>query len=298
MAKATDDNAWLEELANSRDNEVDAETQDVAEAAAVEEAQPAEAAPAEETPQEQVPLATMLEERNKMQARIDMLEQRLATSDQSLGRLEGLRDELAALRAAQQQPAPEPAPDYLEDPKGYIDASQKSVVEQLRDLGNQVKQSEAVQQQTREQLNNQAAVQQIQRVAAGDEEAFAQENKDYWEALDFLRSSRRNQLQVMFPDAQPAQIDGQMRMEEFQTVAAVLQRGGSPAQTAYTLAKTMGYTAQQDNTPEDQEDLAEKRDKAQGLGGSGLPASPAIDELMGMETDEFDQAMTEMFGKR
>ncbi len=101
----------------------------------------------------------------------------------------------------------------------------------------------------------------------------------------------------MFPQATAEQVQQQMRMEEFQTAATVLQNGGNPAQTAYTLAKTMGYTAQQQQSDaENQEQLDEKRDKAQGMGGSGLPSSPAIDNLMGLEKDEFDQAMAEMFG--
>jgi len=304
MAEAQENDSWVDDLAEARDGEVDSGEEHPADPPAEAAAEPAAepeaeaAAPeaeAEAGEERQVPLATFLDERNKLTAKIDILEQRLSQTTGNLDKLNGLQEQLEALR---EERAKKPAPDYLEDPKAYIDHSNEGVVQQLQAIGDQVKESQEVQGQTKQELENQQQTQNIMSAAGSAEAAFAEKTPDYWDALDYLRNVRRGQMKILAPEATPMQIDQAMRTEEFQTAAGMLTNGRNPAEYAYQYAKSVGYTGKKEEIPaKEAEDMADARENAQGLGNAGaaLPQGD-LENLMDMDNDEFDQALKEMFG--
>lgn len=314
MGKSADDTAWLEDLAGARDQEPNDDSPHPADLEAdltpdpgltdqestqaqAPDPQPNDDAPADAGEKQTVPLAVMLEERTQLNAKIAHLEQTNQATAAQLAKLQGLENEIRAMREAQAKP-PEPEPDYLEDPKGYVDHTKKSVAQELAELGNQVKQLGEVQETSKTQTEQQQQIMQITQAAAADEATFAKATPDYNDALAHLRDVRGQQLKLAYPEATPLQIQQQINREEFASAAMVLGQGRSPAEYAYNLAKSFGYTPAKpgDQGDEDPNDLAERRRAARGMGGSGAPPGDDLGALMSADKDEFDQAMKEMFG--
>lgn len=303
---------WIEGLTGSRDAEPDEELVDAQARAAeptedvpAEEAQPEETQnqAAEETEKEagKIPVSVLTEERNKFQARIGALEGRINQLGQENTRYQSLAEEIRALKQAKESVSAQPEPDYLEDPKAYIDQKVGTTLDQLRNVQETVEQTtESVGAQS-SAMQQQQQIQAIQRMAGSAEEAFAQTKSDYWEALDYARNARNGQLKLAFPDGTPAQLAEHIRAEEFATAAQILQQGRNPAEFAYEYAKSLGYTPEQaQEDPAVQRDIAAVRESvavpktdAQGLGSPG--ASSELDGLLNMEPDEFDQALKEVF---
>lgn len=250
---------------------------------------------------QQVPLATLLEERKKFQQQIDEERQRAA-------RFERLEDELRRLRAERQGSAPRettppkaPPPDYLEDPKGYVDSSREELIERLKKLEN-------VSEQASRQTQQLQFERQVQQAASAAEATFARENPDYLEALSHVRTMKSRELAVSMPDASPAQLQQLMNQAEIQWAAQMLQRGLNPAEQAYKLAQALGYQRQEEQNSAQQAASQAKQDgsgvdrrRLQGMGGgnSGRARTDSeLENLMAGSADEFDQAMSELFGRR
>jgi uncharacterized protein YoxC len=286
---------WLDELAEVREQEgeeYDAGSEHPAEteeevAAEPEQAEPAEPEPAEQT----VPLATMLETRNKLQARIDGLE---GNNKDLLEKFTLLSEKIAQ---REEKAAQVPEPDYLDDPKAYIDHSKQSLAEKLRSVEEQVAAANEKTQEASEAITQQQQVQAIQSAAGAMEAKFAEGHEDYWNALAHIREVRSTQLKMAFPEASDAQITEHLAGEEFATAAQLIQQNRNPAEYAYEYAKTIGYTASTATTSQTtDEDIETKKELAQGLGGSGEDQGPDVGALADMDMPEFHQAMKEMFG--
>jgi hypothetical protein len=303
MGKSVDDAAWIDELAAAREVEDNDGAEQPAEAEgnpepALSDAagggaeEPPPAAEAEADDSRQIPLASHIEERNKLNAKIDVLEQQINNQGTTISQLRALEDQLRDLKAERE--APPPAPDYLDDPKAYVDHRSQTVVEKLQAIGDQVKGLEETQETlTSTQQQQQAAVAITQAAGVASAE-FAKDNPDYWQALEHMRQVRQQQLRMAAPQATEAQVQQQIQAEEFNAAAHILQQGGNPAQYAYDMAKTFGYTAKP--AEQDSQDLREKREQARGMGGSGTPTGE-LDQLLNKSSDEFEQAMSEMFGR-
>jgi DNA repair exonuclease SbcCD ATPase subunit len=244
-------------------------------------------------------LAALTEERNKLNARIQGLESQLNQMSDENSKFKALEEQIRSLRESKQQPAA-PPPDYLDDPKAYVDHQAKSVVDELRSVKDQV--SEVVQagETTKEQLQQQTQIQQLQSMAGAAEENFAKTTPDYWEALEHMRTVRVQQLKLMFPDATDAQVQQHIRGEEFQAAATCLQRNVNPAEYAYSYAKSVGYqpAAKEDaeKATAEAEDLAARKDLAESLGSGGSANDADLENLVDLNNAEFDAAMKEMFG--
>jgi hypothetical protein len=249
--------------------------------------------------QRTVPLATLLEERRKLQAQLD--EERARAQ-----RFERLEAELRAMREQRNQPPPAepepptPAPEYLEDPKGYVDHRVQEAVQALKKVEGTATQAQQLAQQ-------QAIVAQVRTAVAAAEAEFSAKTADYHDALAHLRNVRLAQAKLMFPDAPEAAILQALDRDELQFAAQQLQTSKNPAELAYAMAKTLGYQPKQvQNPPQDGQRRggdappAERR-RLQGMGGAaagtGEPDSE-LDKLMSGEADEFDQAMAELFPRR
>jgi len=167
--------------------------------------------PAHEKPQV-VPLAAHIEERRRMQAE-----------------LAELRDRLAKIESPPK--APEPEPEFIDDPKGYVDAKVGRAMESMK----QVEQKAEVGAQEA-QLNRF-----LQHVGAIEAD-YVKQAPDYYDALGHVRQARMTQLTEMFPQATPEQITQQIRTEELQAAAALLQQGRNPSEVVYQMAKKVyGY---------------------------------------------------------
>lgn len=177
-----------------------------------------------------VPLAALHESREKIRAltsQIEELKKQPQLSDEDRETLK----ELKAQRAAAKEPKP---PDFLEDPKGYIDAQAKQTQDALKQLKEgEAKRTEAEQQQQQ--------VQQIVTTTLAKESEFVKTTPDYGDALNHLRNVRGQQLKMLYPQATDQQIQQQIGREELTAAAQILQVGGNPAEFAYNYAKTMGY---------------------------------------------------------
>lgn len=205
-----------------------------------------------------------------------------------------LLKDLKAQRAAAQKPKP---PEFIEDPKGYIDAKEQEIrdaVKELREANTQRTQIEEQQRQTQALFNT----------IATHEQAFVAATPDYNDALAHVRNIRSQQLKMMFPDATDQQIQHQIGQEEIGGARQILARGGNPAEFAYNYAKTLGYVkkapaqasggiaaAAAAPEPEAKPD----KDAVRSLGGGGgaeneeAPADPM---------PEFTQALKERFKPR
>jgi hypothetical protein len=242
-----------------------------------------------------VPLATLLEERKRLQAQLDEERARAA-------RFERLEAELRAMRE-QKPPAPKeelpaPEPEYLEDPKGYVDHKVQVAVQALKGIESKASEAQQLAQQ-------QAMVTQVRTALAATEAEFVAKTPDYFDALAHLRQTREAQLRLIYPDAPAAALRQAIDREELQMGAALLQSGRNPSEMAYNYAKTLGYQprpAQNQQQPgADQAQQQQQRRRLQGMGGQQAGAGPVdseLERLMAGDADEFDQAMSELFPRR
>ena len=245
-----------------------------------------------------VPVARLTAERRHFQ---DELKKRDGT----------ITDLETRLKALEKPPAKEPEPpDYLDDPKGYVDAiaARADQSEKVKILERQI----ADEKQAREQLVLQ---QQAQSAIRSHEADFATKTPDYYEALEHGRGVRRQQLKIDYPEAEDTAIEGELARQELAYAFGMIQRGANPAERAYQYAKTLGYTpkqaaaaakadggtqgaATQERTEEGKfkkPDAAEM-EAAASLGSSG--GESAAEEADLTEKDMFDLARAERFGKR
>lgn len=165
---------------------------------------------APEPKHEVIPLATHLEQRKQLNARIA---------------------ELEAAALARATPAEPPKPvDFMEDPKGYVD-------QRIQTAAQKAEANAAELQSLREQQQINALISE-----AGQAEAeFAKQHADYEAALQHVRDTRMAQLRLMDTEATEAQLKQAIAREEIVGIAAAKQRGINPAELAYNYAKTLGY---------------------------------------------------------
>jgi hypothetical protein len=186
-------------------------------------AAPASASPPEPAavPLERIPLATLLDERRRSEERYQAL----------LARTEALEK---GAKAADAPPTP-PAPDWLEDPKGYIDAVEKRALEALK----------KVQEGTEERTSKAAAAAadaNLNLALTAAQDAFTATTPDFKDALGYARNFRGQQLEVLNPGMPPAQIAQIIHTEERNLAATLARQGINPAERIYQLSKAMGYT--------------------------------------------------------
>lgn len=177
-----------------------------------------------------VPLAALHESREKIRALTSQIEE-LRKQPQLSEEDRQLLADLKAQREAAKQPKD---PDFLEDPKGYIDAQAKKTQAALKELKEgEAKRNEAEQQQQQ--------AQQVIAATLAKESEFSKTTADYPDALNHLRNVRGQQLRMLFPQATDEQIRAQIGREELSAAAQILQAGGNPAEFAYKYAQTYGY---------------------------------------------------------
>lgn len=233
-----------------------------------------------------VPIAALHESRETIKAlktQIAALESQPKLSAEDAETLKDLRAQKAAAQAPKD-------PDFLEDPKGYVDANNKKNADELKTL------REDNQRRTQEQQQHQQ-VQQILSGVAQHEQTFLKATPDYHQAIDHIRTVRASQLQMLYPQATPQQIQHQISSEEIGAAAQVLRGGGNPAEFAYNYAKTVGYQPKAAPVANGADGAAKPdKDAVRSMGGGG--GAEKGDEDAGNEMPELAQALAERFGVR
>lgn len=239
-----------------------------------------------------VPIHALHESREQVKALKTQIAALEAQPKLSAEDLELLKD-LKAQRAAAAKPA---EPDFLQDPKAYIDAKANEAREEAKQTKEALKKLDEAKQA-------QEAFNQVVSGTSAKEAEFLKTTPDYYEAVTHMRTVRAAQLQMMLPNATPQQIQAHIGREEIQAAEQILRAGGDPADFAYRYAKTLGYlpkapAAAAATTPA----AAPKIDKdaARSLGGGGAADSTAEvgEDDGGDGIGALHQALAERFGVR
>lgn len=231
-----------------------------------------------------VPLAVLLDERKTFQ-------ERLEAQDRKLERFARLDEKLT--QALEKKKEPEPDPDYLDDPKGYIDHKLQKATQAVSETSQNVT-------EIRQQQEHAAQIQQLNtRLSTYDQEFVQSGHEDYYDALSHIRDINVQNGLDMGMNEQDAKIQAAQAM--FAIQAQVMHNGKNPAEFMYNMANRWGYKkaeaepeGKKDEIDDEAMDAAAKGADAQSMGGG---AAPDLDELVDMEDDEFTEAMTELFGE-
>lgn len=227
---------------------------------------------AKEKKSDHVPLAKYLEERNSLRAELQQRDITLSEFQKKIADLE-----------AKMAPKPEAPvePDYLEDPKGYVDTKLTSVLSKIEQANKAATERLERTEQTAAQANQQVEVQQFFTRVQAREAEFVRENPDYHDALNHVRQIRAFQLQTFEPGITQDQILEVIRREETQLAVNLAQRGMDPVKTAYEIAQRYGYQRKAPSPPAGDDHLRVIKqtvkgmlppDQTLGAGGGGAPA--------------------------
>jgi hypothetical protein len=175
------------------------------------------------------------------------------------------------------QPEPE-APDFLADPKAYVDDTRKQLKELTEKLDTKEKE------QTEAQKQQEAAQEKWTKIVTAEAE-FAATTPDYNDALQHIRKVTSAQIKLQFPQATDEQIAKHIQQQEFQGAAQIVADGRNPSQVYYEYAKLIGYSPKAPPPPA--VNGAPKPDKdavrTMGSGGAGdsVTDEPAGDAPLG-----------------
>jgi hypothetical protein len=201
--------------------------------------------------------------------------------------LADMQQQIAALQKPQAEPAAEPEqePDFLADPKGYVDKKVQGALAKLD-------KAEKATQETAEQVKQREANEAILRATQTAEAQFYSQTPDYPEALQHIRGVRTQQLQQLFPEATAEQINNHIAFEERETARMLVSQKRNPAEYAYHFAQTLGYKKA---APPPAKTTAQPIDKdaVRTLGSGGGSGAPA-DEAAGNAMPEFAAARAEV----
>lgn len=234
-----------------------------------------------EKEQRTIPLAAHLEERRKLEARLEQQEQARKALEERLAKLEN------------PPKAPEPDPDYSEDPKKYVDHKLQSALKTLEEnTGRKVEEVG----KTAEQAAHEARFNRFMQDLTTTEAAFAQATPDYYDALAHLRNLRVMEIKLFKPDVTPEEINRAITQEEMAFANQLMSQGKNPHQFAYEIAKARGY--QKKEAPKldlpKVEGLPKQLPPDQTLGSGSAPAGDGAED----SKDEFDDVFNELYGKR
>jgi hypothetical protein len=152
-----------------------------------------------------------------------------------LDRLEKLEAKINAPPAAAAKEEPE-APDFLADPKGYVDHLGK----RLDDAEKTTKQRE---EDDRKAAEERTALQSTWNEVLEEESAFQAANADWQQAHAFVRAFQIDTLKEAHPDATPQQIQQHVHQQETWNAIQLKRQGRNPIAMLYSYAKRIGFKA-------------------------------------------------------
>lgn len=161
--------------------------------------------------------------------------------------LTALQEQIKAL--AQPKPAAaeeEPEPDFLSNPREYVDKNLAKAKQEATKAQEAVKKLEEGETQRAEQAKKQEEMQQQWSEVLEKEKEFTAETPDYNDALQFVRNLRVQAFSAEYEainDRPPtnAEISKALTTQEIQGALTLHQKGKNPAQWYYDYAKRMGY---------------------------------------------------------
>ncbi len=240
----------------------------------------------EEKRNDHVPLAKYLEEKNKLR---DELAQRDIT-------LKQFQEELAALKAKLPKEDAPKEPDFVEDPKGYVDHKLSQTMSAIEEHNKKAEAEGKKAQETAAQASQQVQVQRFLTDLGAQEARFVQSNPDYQDALNHLRTVRAAQLREFDPEITQDKVIGIIRQEEIQLAIQLAQQGRDPIQTAYNLARHYGYAKKEAKPEVKLPETTERRLPPDQTLGSG--STESVREEAENPDNPIDQALASLFKKR
>jgi hypothetical protein len=233
-----------------------------------------------------VPLAAFLEKTNKLKAE---LEQRDITLAEYKRRLDALEAKAA--------PKPEEPrePDFVEDPKGYVDHKMGGVLAEIAKANEKAATEGKKAQETASKAQEQVELQRFFTDLQQHEARFVQSTPDYHDALAHLRNVRANQLREFNPEISQEEIVATIRQEETTLAVQLARQGRDPVQTAYNVAKHFGYVKKQAPPPAATTPPPDKRLPPDQTLGTGVGA---VDTTEASEPDPIDIALASLARKR
>lgn len=208
--------------------------------------------PAKERPPLNVPQQALDKERTRRQQVEKELAEFRTKAAADTARLEG-RFQLIQEALAQQQPQPQqqtealpevgPAPDMATDPAGYM-RWQSGLIERL---GKQVETLESRQRGVQQQTEQERQMGELAQWGRASEQQFHQQQPDYGEAVNHLRTARVAQLNIM-GIRDPVMQHNAIQQDVNAMAAVARQQGLSLGQMIYELAKNVGYVPREART--------------------------------------------------
>lgn len=251
------------------------------------------AAPAAKEPEKKdeprtIPLAAHLEERNKLRGEIEEERKSRKALEERLAKLEN------------PPAAPKEKPDFLTDPRGYVDHSVDSGVQSALQKLQEIEQRVEKTGKTAEEAANESRMNAFLNHLGGLEAEFRTKTPDYSDALEHLRKARVAEIQLVNPAVTQEQLIQIIRNEEIQLSMQLMQMGKNPHEVAYALAQARGYAKK---AP--QVDLPNVKSKGPGqlppdqtLGSGNGGAPDEKDEENPDGLDAFDAAFKQMFSRK
>lgn len=220
------------------------------------------------------------EEHRKTQAELSRLREERARFDERL-------------KVIQEMNRPQPVEEQKPDPEdwtGRLEYAERKLAEMQAGATKQAEQTEA-------QRQEQARHAHLATTAREDVRAFKSKAPDYDDARLFYWNQRGPEL--MAHGLTQEQAVQAIEREELGIAASSFQRGVSPAETLYNIAKVRGYTRKA--APEAEEGGDEATDKVDriatgqarsatlsGTGGGAAPTEMTAARLLAMSNSEFD----------
>ncbi len=235
-----------------------------------------------------VPLATFLEEKNRLKAELD---QRDIT-------LKEFQKELADLKAKYEKAAPPPEePDYIEDPKGYVDHKLTEALSKLETVNKTAEETGKKAEETARTAHAEVVKQRFLQQISAHEARFVTQNPDYHDALAHLRDIRKFQLQAFAPQMTEEQVMQTIAEEEVNLAWNLAQTGKDPVAFTYDLAKRHGYQKKAPPPPEQKAaDTSRRLPPDQSLGGG--QGAPDLTDASDDKPDPVDLALASLLRKR
>ena len=228
-----------------------------------------DAAKPEDKAEKVVPLKALQEEREaakELKRQIAELQAQPKLSDED----KQLLAELKAAKAAKPKDV-----DFMDDPKGYVDANVKKALEAVEAANKKAEAADTA-------VNQQRQIQALMTAVSTHETAFVARTPDYYQALDHVRAVRASQMRLMDSTLTDQQVSQSIAQEEMMAANHLIAKGADPCNFAYEYAKTLGYTPKVADPAGGIAKAAKAADKAgartMGAGGGDAPSGDEMDE--------------------
>jgi hypothetical protein len=180
--------------------------------------------------------------------------------------LNALQEQLKALANPPKPAEAEAEPDFLSDPKAYVDKAKESLTKTQQQTAEALKKLEEHNSSQAEQAKQQQELQIQWNEVLTKQAEFAAATPDYQAAIDYVRGIRTKAFTAEFEamnDRAPTvqEISQALAWQERQGALELHKKGKNPAEWYYSYAKAIGYVKAAD--PESAADPAKPEPKQQ-----------------------------------